>query len=106
MGSSERCILRYHTHAGRPHRRGNISSRQVLSQDVTHSFSRTVLRQKRKTNLGHAPLLLPTRGPNRILFPRLQNITLIDTEVNFVDGDAVVIRSSTTVSIDAGPYDE
>lgn len=34
-----------------------------------------------------------------------QDITLRDTEVNFSDGDAVVVRNSKRVSIDAGPYD-
>lgn len=35
-----------------------------------------------------------------------QNIRLRDTEVNNIDGDAVVVRNSKSVDIDAGPYDE
>ncbi|CAM9933566.1 unnamed protein product [Pylaiella littoralis] len=34
------------------------------------------------------------------------NITLEDIEIRFCDGDAAVVRGSTTVNIDAGSYDE
>eukprot|EP00752_Nemacystus_decipiens_P014959 g13318.t1 len=34
------------------------------------------------------------------------NITCIDTEIRYCDGDALVVRNSQNVSIDAGSYDE
>lgn len=36
----------------------------------------------------------------------LQNITVEDVDIRFCDGDAEVVRDSTTVNIDAGRYDE
>jgi len=37
---------------------------------------------------------------------RNQNITCLDTEIRFLDGDGLVVRNSQNVNIDAGPYDE
>lgn len=35
-----------------------------------------------------------------------KNITCLDTEIRFLDGDGLVVRNSQNVNIDAGPYDE
>ena len=35
-----------------------------------------------------------------------QNITCIDTEIRYCDGDGVLVRNSQNVNIDAGGYDE
>lgn len=35
-----------------------------------------------------------------------QNITCIDTEIRYCDGDGLVVRNSQGVNIDAGDYDE
>lgn len=35
-----------------------------------------------------------------------KNITCIDTEIRYCDGDGVVVRNSQNVNIDAGSYDE
>ncbi|CAN0012704.1 unnamed protein product, partial [Hapterophycus canaliculatus] len=34
------------------------------------------------------------------------NITCLDTEIRFLDGDALVVRDSEAISIDAGGYDD
>ncbi|CAM9345645.1 unnamed protein product [Scytosiphon promiscuus] len=34
------------------------------------------------------------------------NITCLDTEIRFIDGDALVVRDSETINIDAGGYDD
>ncbi|CAN0452754.1 unnamed protein product [Pylaiella littoralis] len=50
----------------------------------------------------------PCRPPwYRFLLRALRaNITVEDIEIRFCDGDAAVVRGSTTVNIDAGRYDE
>lgn len=35
-----------------------------------------------------------------------QNITLSDAELRFCDGDAMVVRDSNMINIDAGEYEE
>ncbi|CAN0221506.1 unnamed protein product [Pylaiella littoralis] len=38
--------------------------------------------------------------------PSTQNLTLNDAEIRFIDGDALVVRNSTTINIDAGEYED
>lgn len=46
------------------------------------------------------------RVPFRIRSPSTQNITCIDTEIRYCDGDGLVVRNSRNINIDAGDYDE
>lgn len=38
--------------------------------------------------------------------PIHQNLTLNDAEIRYIDGDALVVRNSNTINIDAGEYEE
>lgn len=59
--------------------------------------------------LESSPTLLVCRysvGSPRAFNPYTQNLTLNDAEIRFIDGDAMVVRDSDTINIDAGEYEE
>ncbi|CAM9622988.1 unnamed protein product [Ectocarpus sp. 6 AP-2014] len=49
---------------------------------------------------------VPGLGSTGVSIVDSQNITCADTWIDFCDGDAMVVRSSSVVNIDAGYYDE
>ena len=48
----------------------------------------------------------PLRPPRHLIDPRVQNITLSNAELRYCDGDAMVVRNSNMINIDAGEYEE
>lgn len=49
---------------------------------------------------------VPGLGATCLSVTNSQNVTCKDTEIRFCDGDAMVVRDSNIVNIDAGRYDE